>query len=165
MHCAQCIQCRKSTDWGDDGTTELNSPVEPHKNTKKLGAARSQAVAGLEQWELEQPQQLCVASLPHPQSNNMRHHVHPDPVLFHVDFGLHVLQRQEDWDKSWSNGPFRCIDSKSHIYHLNLGRSFVGTSFLILASLVVPAINTRVCQFPPRFCETVCVQNFSSPSA
>jgi hypothetical protein len=49
MRCAQCIQCQKSTDWGDDGTTELNGPVGPQKNTKKLGAARSQVVAGLEQ--------------------------------------------------------------------------------------------------------------------
>jgi hypothetical protein len=29
---------------------------------------------------------------------------------------------------------------------------------LILASLVVPAISTRVFQFYPRFCETVCAK-------
>jgi hypothetical protein len=157
MRCAQCIQCRKSTDWGDDGTTELNDPVGPQKNTKKLRAARSQAVAGLEQWELEQPQQLCVESLlHHPQSNNMRHHVHPDPFLFHVYFGLHVLQRQEDWDKLWSNGPFRCIDSKSHLYHLNL-RQIVcwnqlldsGVACCSRVSIFSQILRNSVCKISP----------------
>jgi hypothetical protein len=96
MHCGQCIQYQKSTYWGDDDTTELNGSAKHQKNTKKLGAAHSQVVAGLEQWELGQPQQMCVASLSHLQSNNKHHHVHPGPFLFHVDFGLHVLQAQGD---------------------------------------------------------------------